>query len=905
MKKKVLLLLLLIIFISLLFVPLNALAEGWTKVDGYWYYYTSANEYKTGWFFIDDYWYYFKDDGKMVTGLKYLSYNGEYDYYYFSEEANTLGKMKTGWIKALNHWYLFDSSGRAVKGWHTSNGNTYYFYDTGEMATGKKYLSSQGYYFYFSEEVETDKSMYVEAHIKTQADLDDYLNTTGHNLTGDHVFFENTENIQFPKDEVYYINSNDITGTAFADWYLTSSSKGNIDFNSSTFLIGENASFLLQGTGDHKKNGVKQVISNGTFYGSVSNRITEAGNVASTRGHFNADLIHASYIEFKNLTFNNAQDVHSHIFDVVGCDHITFDGIISRGYLGNFTQQELKNVWDSGNWSSIYAEAIEIDSANPGAAGIDDLDSTGFFNNSMNDGKSSTNISIINSYFGPYNGVTGQSIIDKENNIVVKPYGATIGSHEEDRVNGTSSYTNINISNNSLVNTIYIDRNITTSGEIENRKQLYPIHLQTHIKTGNPVLTVSNNRFVNQYSGYTDYGVEVWGQTGYYGISNSQTNNIPITDANANSSADNATEVKSKIKKAGIQQTGLITADSKTYYARKTENEISTGPKGSLITNECFELNNKMYCANSQGELTELTKVAIPTNSMCNDLTYNTEEQTLTMDAPAGYTWSNNKQTNSGNYQVTATLNSGYAWSDNTRTSKTITCEIKKVVRHKVDINNTWLYRGTEIIPGVFWGDTKIMNLTGTTRATNVGNYNMVVSLKDKDNYVWKDGTTDDISLDWVITTYSINSYSVDETDDIIKDIPANTELSEFSNKFTLGTNLSLEVDYKEIGNKKLLFTGGKTKIISIPDPHIGEKPLKSSYTNIVMGDTSGDGNVNYLDYVKVYNHIQKEKHPESSKQLLKGPYLLAADMSKDNKITYLDYVKIYNKIKELKGGKN
>ena len=59
------------------------------------------------------------------------------------------------------------------------------------------------------------------------------------------------------------------------------------------------------------------------------------------------------------------------------------------------------------------------------------------------------------------------------------------------------------------------------------------------------------------------------------------------------------------------------------------------------------------------------------------------------------------------------------------------------------------------------------------------------------------------------------------------------------------------------------------------------------------------------MDYVNVYNHIQKVKNPESNKKLLTGVYLIAADMSGDNKISYLDYVKIYNKIKELKEGGN
>ena len=74
-------------------------------------------------------------------------------------------------------------------------------------------------------------------------------------------------------------------------------------------------------------------------------------------------------------------------------------------------------------------------------------------------------------------------------------------------------------------------------------------------------------------------------------------------------------------------------------------------------------------------------------------------------------------------------------------------------------------------------------------------------------------------------------------------------------------------------------------------------------YSIVLLGDTDGDGEINYLDYVNVYNHIQKVKHPESNKKLLENEYLQAADMSLDDEIDYMDYVGIYNRIKELKGG--
>ena len=47
--------------------------------------------------------------------------------------------------------------------------------------------------------------------------------------------------------------------------------------------------------------------------------------------------------------------------------------------------------------------------------------------------------------------------------------------------------------------------------------------------------------------------------------------------------------------------------------------------------------------------------------------------------------------------------------------------------------------------------DSEIFEFTGTNTATNVGNYSLTISLKDKNNYEWKDGTTTDVVINWSI----------------------------------------------------------------------------------------------------------------------------------------------------------
>lgn len=145
--------------------------------------------------------------------------------------------------------------------------------------------------------------------------------------------------------------------------------------------------------------------------------------------------------------------------------------------------------------------------------------------------------------------------------------------------------------------------------------------------------------------------------------------------------------------------------------------------------------------------------------------------------------------------------------------------------------------------------------------------------------------------------SYIINKYSYDDNKKYIDLIDINTTVDDFKKNIDLNTGYSIDVTYKTIDGKNLLYTGSKTKIYN-------NNNLIIEYTNIIRGDVNGDGKINYLDYVSVYNHIQKQKHPELDKKELQNEYLISANMSGDDKVNYLDYVQIYNKIKELKGGK-
>ena len=111
--------------------------------------------------------------------------------------------------------------------------------------------------------------------------------------------------------------------------------------------------------------------------------------------------------------------------------------------------------------------------------------------------------------------------------------------------------------------------------------------------------------------------------------------------------------------------------------------------------------------------------------------------------------------TNAGTYTVTYKVpdtNANYAGTFS------VAFTIKKAQLEKVTlVENTFEYTGDEIVSDGSNFDSNKMNVSGDIKATNVGNYSITVSLKDKDNYEWKDGSNGDLTINWSITQATPN----------------------------------------------------------------------------------------------------------------------------------------------------
>ena len=109
--------------------------------------------------------------------------------------------------------------------------------------------------------------------------------------------------------------------------------------------------------------------------------------------------------------------------------------------------------------------------------------------------------------------------------------------------------------------------------------------------------------------------------------------------------------------------------------------------------------------------------------------------------------------------------------------------------------------------------------------------------------------------------------------------IIVNTTVDDFNNNIELNIGYNIEVDYKIINNKNVLFTGGKTKIYK-------EKLPYAEFTNVIMGDINGDGAINSSDLLKIRQHLLGTK-------VLNGAYFLSSDINYDDTINSADLLRI------------
>ena len=251
----------------------------------------------------------------------------------------------------------------------------------------------------------------------------------------------------------------------------------------------------------------------------------------------------------------------------------------------------------------------------------------------------------------------------------------------------------------------------------------------------------------------------------------------------------------------------------------------------------------------------------------------------------------NNRGTNVGIYDVIISLkNTNYIWEDGTTKDVIVKVEISKADISVQDSSKdvTVKYDGKEHtidVDLIYSSDYTLRYMDSNGEYTlnelpkykEVGIYEIKYKVFYDNNhkeYFGKRTLTieDDIS-------YIINNYEVDKINNYISKIMVNTEYDTFKSNITLGSGYTVNIDYKEINNKKILYTGGKTKIMHNTD-------LYKEFTNVVIGDINGDGKINSADLLKIRQHLL-------GTNVLNGAYFLSSDINYDNTINSADLLRV------------
>ena len=127
--------------------------------------------------------------------------------------------------------------------------------------------------------------------------------------------------------------------------------------------------------------------------------------------------------------------------------------------------------------------------------------------------------------------------------------------------------------------------------------------------------------------------------------------------------------------------------------------------------------------------------------------------------------------------------------------SVTYTFTIKKVSLDKVTIvKDTFEYTGSDITPTLNNVNSNI-EVTGNTTAKNVSNNTITAKITDKANYEWKDGSNDDLTINWSITQatpeYTVPTGLTGVKEKTLKDIvlPDRFIWNDASTVLTVGTH--------------------------------------------------------------------------------------------------------------------
>ncbi len=238
---------------------------------------------------------------------------------------------------------------------------------------------------------------------------------------------------------------------------------------------------------------------------------------------------------------------------------------------------------------------------------------------------------------------------------------------------------------------------------------------------------------------------------------------------------------------------GLVDTDE---YTVTDEGGVEVGRYTATLT---LTDKNKYIWENGSADKVTITyvvtkaQVATPARDT-RIFTYNGENQEFVVDESSLYKVSNNIQKNAGRHEVAISLNDtkNYEWEDGSSDDLTMIFKIgkAKVTAPAADASK-FTYTGEAQTYTI--AKSSLYKVSNNVQ-TKVGSYEVVVSLTDAQNYMWTDGTTNDLYYNFVIRAEQANVTFVD--------IPVVTTKKFIYNGKSQSLLIPVSDDYTIINNK-------------------------------------------------------------------------------------------------------
>ncbi|MCQ2235838.1 MAG: hypothetical protein MJZ18_02450 [Bacteroidales bacterium] len=208
--------------------------------------------------------------------------------------------------------------------------------------------------------------------------------------------------------------------------------------------------------------------------------------------------------------------------------------------------------------------------------------------------------------------------------------------------------------------------------------------------------------------------------------------------------------------------TGKEGTDNVTVVVAGEQTESGTAYVATAVSIEGADVDN--YELPATGLTTTFSidreQIAKPVIDLTQTFIYTGSEQTFSVPGPSdasGYTISGNKGTNAGLYKVVIKLGDNFSWSDGSRDDIEQEWSIARAeVTLPSAVTSIFTYDGTDKVLEVTENDKYTIGSENAT-VINAGSYDRVVTLNDKVNYVWTDGTDASKTI-----TFTIHKAKVD-----------------------------------------------------------------------------------------------------------------------------------------------